>query len=171
MRPRGSYKGQEAFIRPAAPHLITRLSRRRIRCRFLTFARHPRRGNAGHHGVFQSPRTVFVRQANIAAGPQQDNNGAGGVARAETVESPPIKLLEATQDGERVDGGTTTAAGGGNPSLAAVDAVNRPRTDAGKARSSRNAFRGGEHQRYRLLARELRTVLGDHRKMLQDLSL
>jgi hypothetical protein len=46
-----------------------------------------------------------------------------------------------------------------------------PRTDVGKARSSTNAFRGGERQRFCQLAMALRAALGNHRKMLQQLSL
>jgi hypothetical protein len=69
-------------------------------------------------------RTVFARQANIASGPQQVNNVAGD-ARAENPESAPIELLEAPRHVERVDVGTTAAAGRGDPALETVAAVNR----------------------------------------------
>jgi hypothetical protein len=73
-------------------------------------------------------RTVFARQANFAAGPQQVNNGEtgetdGAFTRAEIVESEPNKLLEA--HAERVDLGTTAAVVGGDSALAAVGTLNR----------------------------------------------
>jgi hypothetical protein len=59
------------------------------------------------------PRTVFARQANIAAGPQRVNNVAtvheGSHARAGN--SAPIELLEAQRHVERVDTGTSAATG------------------------------------------------------------
>jgi hypothetical protein len=82
----------------------------------------------------KNPRPIaFVKQANIANGPQQVNNGAAnGVcdqyapaqyapARAEHSGSAPNKLLEA-EDGERLDFGAQSAAGGANQDLAAVGA-------------------------------------------------
>jgi hypothetical protein len=70
-------------------------------------------------------RTVFTRQANFAAGPQQVNNAEtdGALARTEIVKSVPNKLLEA--HGERVDLGTTAAAVRGDPALAPVGTLNR----------------------------------------------
>jgi hypothetical protein len=68
-------------------------------------------------------RTVFARQANFAAGPQQVNNGEtgetdGAFTRAEIVKSEPNKLLEA--HGERVDLGAAAEAIAGDSALAAV---------------------------------------------------
>lgn len=69
----------------------------------------------------KSPRQVtFAKQANIANGPQQVNNG---VAREET-ESKPIELLEA-DNGEWMDRGAAGAAAAGHPEVEAVGAVHR----------------------------------------------
>jgi hypothetical protein len=72
--------------------------------------------------VIKNPPTVFARQANIAHGPQQVNNGPP-VARAATHETEPIKLLEA--HGERLDLGTQSPAGTRDQTLAAVGARHR----------------------------------------------
>jgi len=54
----------------------------------------------------KSPSSVaFVKQANIAHGPQQVNNGLLSLTRAEETQFLPDKLLE-KKDGERVDCGT-----------------------------------------------------------------
>lgn len=83
--------------------------------------------------MIKNPPTVFARQANIAHGPQQVNNTAvlpsptgnpATRARAAESESEPNKLLEA--HGERLDLGTTGAAGTGDQALAAVGTVKRP---------------------------------------------
>jgi hypothetical protein len=75
----------------------------------------------------KNPRAVaFVRQANIAAGPQQVNNTSapsGAPSRAENTENPPTKLLEA-KDGERLDTRATGTPGAANPPVEAVGAVN-----------------------------------------------
>ena len=82
----------------------------------------------------KNPHPVaFVRQANIANGPQQVNFGPspGNVtstrkgARAEENESAPNELLEAS-DGERMDFGAQSEAGGANQDVEPVGAVNRP---------------------------------------------
>ena len=68
------------------------------------------------------PRSVaVVKQANIAHGHQQVNNVP---PRADEIENPQSKLLEQT-DGERLDTGTTSTAGGADTSMEAVGAVNR----------------------------------------------
>ncbi|MCL4182840.1 MAG: hypothetical protein KJ011_05275 [Burkholderiaceae bacterium] len=72
--------------------------------------------------IKQGP-AVFARQANIAHGPQQVNNGTMPAdARAGNVNSAKTELLEAS-DGERLDTGATGACGRGDPSLAAVGAL------------------------------------------------
>lgn len=72
---------------------------------------------------------VIARQANIAHGPQQVNNGVSGPvranARAGNSDSTQNELLSAN-DGERLDSGATGAASGGNPALEALGAVHRP---------------------------------------------
>jgi hypothetical protein len=71
---------------------------------------------------------AYVRQANIAAGHQQVNNGATPPAttRARETENLQSKLLE-TQDGERLDPSTQSTTGGLNSSLETVAAINRPK--------------------------------------------
>jgi len=71
---------------------------------------------------------AFVRQANIAAGPQQVNFGmqANGEirARAENSVIQPNELLEAS-NGERLDTETTSAAGGAYSQLETLGALHR----------------------------------------------
>lgn len=72
--------------------------------------------------AIKNPQSIaFVRQANIAAGPQQVNNG---VARAEKLKSEPSKLLEA-DNGERMDTPTEAAPSKDNPQLETVGAIDR----------------------------------------------
>ena len=73
--------------------------------------------------AIKNPPTVFARQANIAHGPQQVNNGVP-FARAENSESEPIELLEAHE--ERLDLGAAGTAGAGNQALAAGGRRHRP---------------------------------------------
>ena len=76
--------------------------------------------------VIKNPQPVaFVRQANIAHGPQQVNNsGTTGASRAEKSENQPNKVLE-HQHGERLDFGTAGAAGIADMQVETVGAVNR----------------------------------------------
>ena len=67
-------------------------------------------------------QATFVKQANIANGPQQVNNGS----REKEIQPPQNKLLEDTSH-ERLDTGTTTAAARGHPTLEAVESVHRPK--------------------------------------------
>ena len=80
----------------------------------------------------KNPPVVFARQANIAHGPQQVNNGlaqnsdvSASDAWAKESEIAQNRLLEGTH-GERLDGGAQGAASGANPQLAPVGAFNRP---------------------------------------------
>lgn len=68
---------------------------------------------------------AFVRQANIANGSQQVNNGAGAASHAWETENQPNKLLEQS-DGERLDAGPSGAAKASDPRLASLDAFDRP---------------------------------------------
>ena len=74
-------------------------------------------------GLLKNP-TVFARQANIAHGPQEINNGPV-IARAREKRggSGRIKLLEA--HGERLDPETTAETGAGHPPLAALGTRHR----------------------------------------------
>ena len=108
--------------------------------------------------TIKNPQPVaFVRQANIAHGPQQVNNGApqDEPSRARETENAPNKLLEA-KDGERLEPGTTSTASQADPAMATVGAVTGPKTPGGKARVSRNAYKGGTRSMLRELARLLR---------------
>jgi hypothetical protein len=68
------------------------------------------------------PAVAFVRQANIANGPQQVNNGTPTPSRPREDEITPSKLLEAS-DGERMDTGTARAASRANQELETVGAI------------------------------------------------
>lgn len=90
--------------------------------------------------AIKNPPVVFARQANINNGGQQQvNNGtvpqsaedsrarafSGAPAPAGIQESPKTELLEADH-GPRLDTRTASTAGGSDPHLATVGAVNRP---------------------------------------------
>lgn len=75
--------------------------------------------------AIKNPPIVYARQANIAHGPQQVNNGIPGPAQAEKVVGQSNELLEA-QHGERLDTGTAGAATGLDPAMATVGEINRP---------------------------------------------
>jgi len=68
---------------------------------------------------------VFARQANIAHGPQQVNNGTvESGSRAGKPETEQIKVLEA--HGERLDLGTAATPSGSDQAMATVGALDRP---------------------------------------------
>jgi len=82
--------------------------------------------------AIKNPASVaFVRQANIAHGPQQVNNAASAPSRAREDETTPSKLLEAS-DGERLDTGTASATGGGDQALAPVGAIDGAEDGSGQ---------------------------------------
>lgn len=73
------------------------------------------------------PMMGYVRQANIAHGPQQVNNQSkdqNGAPRAREKKNLQNKLLE-NNDGERLDLGTTCSAGGDDSSMATVGKIDR----------------------------------------------
>lgn len=79
----------------------------------------------------RSPRQVaFVKQANIAAGHQQVNNGTerGGPPNGsrEEKEKTPIELLGEETNVTRLDTRATSKTSRGNPALETVGAVHRP---------------------------------------------
>jgi hypothetical protein len=85
--------------------------------------------------VKNPPSVAFVRQANIANGPQQVNNGHGPtpaepVARAAEPSNSQNRVLE-QHHGERLDSGTSQAPVGAHPPLATVGAINGT-ADAGR---------------------------------------
>jgi len=74
--------------------------------------------------TIKNPSAVaFVRQANIAAGPQQVNNGMQPSSAREN-EIPPSKLLEPI-NGQRLDTGAALAPRRANQAMEAVGVVNR----------------------------------------------
>lgn len=83
--------------------------------------------------AIKNPPVAIVRQANIAHGPQQVNNGVateGSPPRAREIENSQNQLLEANH-GQRLDTGTAGATGGTHQELEAVGAINRPQ-DCGR---------------------------------------
>ena len=70
----------------------------------------------------------YIRQANIAHGPQQVNNGTP--ASAGKNQSPPNELLE-HQHGNTLDIGAQAAAGRADPAMATVEAEHRPTNTRG----------------------------------------
>jgi hypothetical protein len=81
--------------------------------------------------TIKNPPVVFAKQANIAHGHQQVNNGDGGVsagiARAGENGNAPNEQSRLTHDsGQSLDFGASAATGAGNPPLEAVAAVHRP---------------------------------------------
>lgn len=86
-------------------------------------------------------QATFVKQANIAHGPQQVNNGpvlsgqhAG--ARTEETKTDQPELLAADQHGgTNLDTGTTRTTSGDDSHMATVDAVHRPKDARRKSQS------------------------------------
>ena len=86
-------------------------------------------------GLGRDPRTVaFVKQANIANGHQQVNNGPespgqaserSGQARPRGRENEQNVLLEEKANGQWLEPRTSPATGAGNPDLASVGALDR----------------------------------------------
>jgi hypothetical protein len=82
--------------------------------------------------AIKNPAPVaFVKQANIANGPQQVNNGVpANASRAGISENQPNKVLE-QQHGERLDFGTAGTTGSADSSMETMGAVNRPQDKKG----------------------------------------
>lgn len=81
----------------------------------------------------KNPPVVYARQANIAHGAQQVNNGTGRTCacpRMDGSENLPNELLE-TEHGKRLEPGTAGAAINGDPTLEAVGAIDGA-TDGGR---------------------------------------
>lgn len=92
--------------------------------------------------AIKNPPVVFARQANIAHGPQQVNNGVapgrthGAQAHAhEQTGTTSNELLE-MEDGKRLDAGAQRAAGLANPRLATMGTVNRAKVGRRALQSS-----------------------------------
>lgn len=77
-------------------------------------------------------QATFVKQANIAHGPQQVNNGT----HAKESESLPNELLEdASHERTTLDAGTAAAATRGNPAVETVEAIHRAKKPRRKGHS------------------------------------
>lgn len=72
----------------------------------------------------KNPPVVFAKQANIANGPQQVNNGIPAPAHAEKTIDQSNELLEA-QHGERLDTRTAGETAGLDPAMATVGEIDR----------------------------------------------
>jgi hypothetical protein len=72
----------------------------------------------------------YIRQANIAGGHQQVNNGTGESSRAREMRNPDNKLLE-KKDGKRLDFGAKGACGRDDSQLATVGEINRAKDTGG----------------------------------------
>jgi hypothetical protein len=81
--------------------------------------------------TIKNPPVLFAKQANIAAGPQQVNNGIPAPSRAREFEKGQSKLLEG-QDGERLDTRTASAAVDADPQLAALGEIHGAEDTRGK---------------------------------------
>lgn len=84
--------------------------------------------------AIKNPPVVFAKQANIAHGPQQVNNGVAPPAQCNPASAAPArgeneggqtKLLEGEKHGG-MDAGATAATARGNSAMASVGAVHRP---------------------------------------------
>lgn len=76
-------------------------------------------------------QATFVKQANIAHGPQQVNNRTSkqdGTAHAQETQRQPNELLEEqSHGGSYMDTGATKAPARGHPEVATVEAIHRPK--------------------------------------------
>jgi len=70
-------------------------------------------------------QATFVKQANIAHGPQQVNNGAAAPTHAKEIEAQPNELLEGSHGGTYLDLGAAPAAARSNPAVETVEQVQR----------------------------------------------
>jgi hypothetical protein len=76
--------------------------------------------------AIKNPPVLFAKQANIAHGHQQvNNNYAVNVARGKN-KIAQSKLLEHTDDGQRLDPGKASKTISGNPTLETVETQHRP---------------------------------------------
>ena len=74
--------------------------------------------------TIKNPPVIYAKQANIANGPQQVNNGTPPAHAGGEISIEPNKLLE-QQHGQRMDTGTQSAAIGADKKLETVGAIDR----------------------------------------------
>lgn len=85
--------------------------------------------------TIKNPPVVFAKQANIAAGHQQVNNGQPAPVACGKNEKPQTELLEPPHaKPEWMDAGTARAAVHRNPPLETVEAIHRPANAGRKSR-------------------------------------
>lgn len=87
------------------------------------------RATAESLALIKNP-TPYIRQANIANGPQQINNGVN-IARAGKKFFAPNELMEKKQDGEWLDAGATSPPGRTHQDLASLEPIHRTGDRAG----------------------------------------
>lgn len=81
-------------------------------------------------GTIKNPPIVYAKQANIAHGPQQVNNGPASATRTEENRTAPTKLLEQSIE-QPVDTGTPGTAGAGHSQMETMGAVHRAKKRRG----------------------------------------
>ena len=80
--------------------------------------------------TIKNPPVIYAKQANIANGPQQVNNGSLPASVGGETSIEPNKLLE-QQHGERLDTGTQSAAIGADKAMATVGTIERAEVGRG----------------------------------------
>lgn len=80
--------------------------------------------------AIKNPPIVYAKQANIANGPQQINNGAVAPSQAREIDNEQTQLLKADH-GAWMDTGTTGAASGTDKDMETVGAINRAENGRG----------------------------------------
>ena len=80
--------------------------------------------------TIKNPPVIYAKQANIANGPQQVNNGTSPASVGGKTSIEPNKLLE-QQHGQRLDTGTQSAAIGADKAMATVGKVDRAEVGCG----------------------------------------
>jgi hypothetical protein len=111
--------------------------------------------------LMKNPPTVFARQANIAHGPQQVDglrSDVRGRHRRSVHEGPPIVCL------------ARVLARGRSGKWRPWEHATGPRSVAGKARSSRNAYRGGYRPTWRAVCKVLNAELRARRNAVATLT-
>ena len=147
-------------VRRAGANLGQHLATAEIYLKLALRAQNQWRSTLEALAAMKNPPVVFVRQANIAHGPQQVNNHAApALAHAEKFENPQTELLE-NDHGQRLDTGATAAASGSNQAMETVEAIHRPTKQRRKAKSSRNVWKGAT----RALMRRVAKALAEHRE-------
>ena len=119
------------LARRAAVNMGTHLSTTETYLRLALKAQSQSRATVETLAAIKNPPVVFARQANIAHGPQQVNNGPApnstpaSARPGETVSAPTELLEDRTHGSTQLDTRAAPATGRGNQPLEPVGAVNR----------------------------------------------